>query len=73
MHGTWRLPQTASEPLVQALPGKNSVALNIPKCGHHADLMFSTTYDTPELKQARDVELQHIRTWVREHNQKRRL
>ena len=55
-------------PLVQAVPGKNSVVLNIPQCGHHADLMFSTTYDPPGLKQAREVELQHIKTWVLEHN-----
>ena len=88
-------------PLVQKLPGKNSVSLNIPKCGaliciaastpsvaslclpspgfsvslgltsslagHHADLMFSTDYDTAELKQARVVELEHIKTWIQEH------
>ena len=52
--------------------GRNSVSLNIPKCGHHADLMFSTTYDTPDLQQARAVELEHIKTWVREHAEARR-
>ena len=55
-------------PLVQAVSGKNSVVLNIPQCGHHADLMFSTPYDPPGLTQARKIELAHIQTWVREHN-----
>jgi hypothetical protein len=54
-------------PLVQKLPGKHSVALNIPKCGHHADLMLSTNYDTAEFKQACVVELEHIKTWNKEH------
>ncbi len=34
---------------------------------HHVDLMFSHPGDTPDIKQARVVELQHIRRWTAEH------
>lgn len=43
------------------------VSVVIPDGAHHVDLMFSHPRDTPSIKEARKVELEHIRRWILEH------
>lgn len=41
------------------------VALLIDEGAHHGDLMFSQEGDPASIVRAREVELQHMRAWVR--------
>ncbi len=40
------------------------VVLLIPDGAHHVDLMYSHEGDTEAIRQARQVELEHMRAWV---------
>ena len=42
------------------------VAVIIPEGAHHIDLMFSNELDPPSVKQARAFQLDNIRKWIAE-------
>ena len=52
------------------------VAVIIPEGAHHIDLMFSNELDQPSVQQARAFQLDNIRKWIAEvdeRNRKRQL
>lgn len=42
------------------------VIVKIPNGGHHVDLMFSNKDDTPDITRARVVELEQIKSWIKQ-------
>ena len=48
------------------------VAVIIPEGAHHIDLMFSNELDPPSVKQARAFQLDNIRKWIAEVDERNR-
>ena len=43
------------------------MAVILPNGAHHLDLRAATNADPPDLKAAREVEMQHISKWIAEY------